>query len=205
MQIRLDIIEYCSLMGSEAFQHISKYNRESRIAVKMETVRMPTFSGDQKDFQVWWIRFQAYATVAGFKIAIGRTKSNEMPADESIAIDETTEQGKKQFAAKKANGIAMASLTMALTSEGSIGIITQAFDQDWPGGLACKVVDMLYKRYAPRDLRSKVEMRQALSAVSMKKEEDPARMFEALSGVCSRYHTTTFKIAYDELIAMVLE
>ena len=52
---------------------------------------------------------------------------------------------------------------------------------------------------------SKVEIRQALSAVSMKKEDDPVRLLEVLSGVCNRYNTATFKITNDKLIATVLE
>lgn len=99
----------------------------------------------------------------------------------------------------------MASLTIALASEGSIGIITQAYGADWPNGLACKVINSLFKRYVLQDLMSKAEMRQALNAVTMKKDNDPAKLFEGPSGVCNHYKTTTFQITDEELIAPLLK
>ena len=58
---------------------------------------------------------------------------------------DTLQEGQSKTFAKMTNGIAMASLTMTLTSEGSNGIITQTYDTDWPKGLAYKVNDPLFR------------------------------------------------------------
>ena len=39
----------------------------------------------------------------------------------------------------------------------------------------------------------------------MKKEEDPAQLFEKLSGIKNKYNTATFQIPDDKLIATVLK
>eukprot|EP00957_Ditylum_brightwellii_P075761 5757855-Ditylum_brightwellii.AAC.1 len=86
-----------------------------------------------------------------------------------------------------------------------MGLIYAAITNDWPTGLAYKVVVALHKKYAPNDLISKVELRHELNAVLMKKEEDPTRLFEKLSGLQNRFNTATFQIATDDIIAANLE
>ena len=43
------------------------------------SVKVPVFNGDEKNFQSWWIKFQAYARVKGF---------NSVLKDAGITIDE---------------------------------------------------------------------------------------------------------------------
>ena len=173
--------------------------------MSMKSVRLPTFGGEHKDFQVWWMRFTAFAEVYGFAESIKKTKDPNLPSSESASVDETTEEGKKQGKAKKLNAIAIANLTMAFTSESLIGMVYQAKKSKWPGGLAYMVVDSLFKKYVPQDLVSKIELRRALNAISMKKEEDPANLFEAISGIENKYNTSTFQLPEEEKIATILE
>jgi hypothetical protein len=91
-----------------------------------KSVRLPTFSGEQKDFQIWWMRFYAYAGVYGFASAAGQTRNPDLPSKESDTIDESTDVGKRQKVAKKANSVCMASLTMAFTTEQLMGMIYAA-------------------------------------------------------------------------------
>jgi len=170
-----------------------------------KSIRLPTFGGEHKDFQMWWVRFTAFASVYGFAASVGRTPDPNLPGSEDEVIDESTDEGKLMAKARKKNAIAMANLTMAFTSESLLGMVYKAKDSGYPSGCAWKVVDALHRKYIPQDLVSKVELRQALSAVSMKRDEDPAKLFEALSAIENKYNTASFTISNEELIATVLE
>ena len=127
-----------------------------------------------------------------------------MPQTDETDFDATTAQGKLIEAAKKRNAIAMANMTMAFTSEGTIALVYEAMTDDWPGGLAHKVVAMLKKKYQPQDSMTKVELRKRLAMVSMKKKENPSTLFEQLSAIKNCYNTSTKKIEEEELMAVVI-
>ena len=129
------------------------------------------------------MRFKAFACVNGFRSAVEQTPDANMPSSDSDVIDEKTADGKLLAKAKKVNEVVMANLMMAFVSEGLMGLIHQSMDSKWPNGLACKVIDGLHKRFVPQDFMSHVEMRQALNAVTMKMEDNPAVLFELLSGI----------------------
>ena len=169
------------------------------------SVRLPTFDGDEKNFQLWWMRFCAYARVYKFASAAKRVRDSNLPLREDETIDVTTDPGKQRAEAKRANDVCMANLTMAFTSEKLMGLVYKATTTAWPSGQAYLVIDALFKRYVPQDLISKVELRREVNKVSMKKEEDPANLFEALSAIENKYNTAVFQIQSDELIATVLE
>ena len=143
-----------------SLQHNCNYKQDrpqtdgimSSVAVSL--VKLPTFSGEQKDFQIWLMRFKAFACVNGFRAAVERTVDADMPVDDSAVIDEKTADGKIQLKAKRANKVAMANLMMAFVSEGLMGLIHQSMDEKWPNGLACKVIDGLHRRFVPQDFMS---------------------------------------------------
>ena len=174
-------------------------------SVAVSLVKLPTFSREQKDFQIWLMRFKAFACVNGFRAAVERTVDADMPGDDSAVIDEKTADGKLQMKAKRANKVAMDNLMMTFVSEGLMGLIHQSMDVKWPNGLACRVIDGLHRRFVPQDFMSQVEMRQALNAVTMKVGENPAILFENLSGIKNCYDTVSVKVTEEELIATVLE
>jgi hypothetical protein len=131
----------------------------------------------------------------------------DMPDHESDDPDLTTSKGKNQIAAKKRNAAAMANLTMAFNSEATMGLVFKAKTQDWPSGLAHLVVSALFKKYQPQDTITRVELRQRLSAVRMKKKksEDPATLFEQISSIEYKYNTSTKHIDEEDLIAVILD
>ena len=53
----------------------------------MSLVKLPTFIGNQKEFQIWLMRFKAFACVHGFKGAVERTVDVNMPVSDSAVID----------------------------------------------------------------------------------------------------------------------
>jgi hypothetical protein len=106
--------------------------------------------------------------------------------------------------AKKRNAIAMANLTMACTSAMTMGLVYEAQTEEWPGGLAHLVVAALKAKYMPDDVITKVELRQMLSKVKMKKDKEPSILFEQLSVIENRLNKPGQQIPDDDLIAAVL-
>ena len=42
-------------------------------------VKLPTFDGDEEKFQLWLVRFEAYATCCRFRAVVGDAKEAELP------------------------------------------------------------------------------------------------------------------------------
>jgi hypothetical protein len=106
--------------------------------------------------------------------------------------------------AKTRNDIAMANLTMAFTRERTTGLVYKAQTEEWRGGLAHLVVVALQANYMPNDMITKVELRQMLSKVKMKKDEEPSILFEQLSAIENRFNKPGQQIPDDDLIMAVL-
>jgi hypothetical protein len=141
-------------------------------AIWHKSVRMPTFSGTEGEFQIFWVRYRSYAEVHDFARAL--VLDPDMPSSNAVLIDEATIEGKLQKAAVKRNKIAMVNFTMAFTREGTMSLIYQAETQAWPNDLASLVTDALKAKYMPQDTVTRVELRQMLNKVSMKPNSNPA-------------------------------
>jgi hypothetical protein len=72
----------------------------------------------------------------------------------------------------------MASFSIAFKTEKAMNIIYAVCTENWSDGEAHLVVRELYKKYRPLDTVSKVEMRQHLSRVKVKKGVNPSELFE---------------------------
>jgi hypothetical protein len=99
------------------------------------------------------MRFKAYATIKNFAAAIERTQEADFPATE--AIDVTSDA--PQRGARNRNMMAIACLTASLQDDGLLNMVEQSMTSDWPSGLACMVVDELFKKYRPVNVMSRVE------------------------------------------------
>ncbi len=102
----------------------------------------------------------------------------------------------------------MANFIMSFTSEVTIGLVYKAKSTNWPGGLAHLVVAALAKKYQPQHTTiTRIEQRQKLNKIKMKKNEDPAKLFEQISQIENkyRYNTAAFTIDEADLIAVVLD
>jgi hypothetical protein len=108
-----------------------------------------------------------------FTQSLAEGGETSMPLTDAMVLSEETPEGKASMAAKKRNALAVAFITMALTSDGTMNIVYKVITTDWPGGLAHVIVAALFKKYQPR-----VELRLMLSGISMKKNEDPEVLFE---------------------------
>ena len=117
------------------------------------SVKTPIFNGDEKNFQSWWIKFQAYARVKGFHqvltdsgMTIEESEIENLEAKDKVGSgggNARTNDEEKQLKMATKNLLAMAHLTMAFGSEALLNKIASACTNEWPGGLAYKLVDMI--------------------------------------------------------------
>jgi hypothetical protein len=58
-----------------------------------------------------------------------------------------------------------------------MSLVFEAIDDNWPSGLAHKVISEMKQTYQPQDTMTCVELRQMLNKVVMKKGEDHQTLF----------------------------
>ena len=163
-------------------------NEESSISL-----RVPVFNGEEKNFQSWWIKFQAYSRVKGFHIVLkdaGITITENdlelLEVKQSLAVGGTgarTAVEEKQLKLGKKNLMAMAHLTMSFGTEALLNKIAAVSTTDWPGGLAFELVKLLKEKCAPNDRMAVVERTRKMNAIKLKKGVDPAQLFESIKAV----------------------
>ena len=167
-----------------------------------KSIALPTFNGKVEDYQVWWTKFMAFATAKGFEQALlGR--ETDLPAMQKTTLDPAKD--KEKIEAKQRNSLAMAYLLSALKTQADISMAYDAMDTDWPGGLACKVVENLESVYRPKDTITEVEVYTKLLGVKMKKNEDPKTLFEQIAAIQNWYNTGNKVLPKEQLIAVVIK
>jgi hypothetical protein len=150
-------------------------------------VKLPTFDGKSKSSMIWWIRFRAFATVYKFIEAVKPVDEAHMPATEGDVLHEAIPADLSQIAARERNAVAMANFAMSFTDETAMGLIHKAISTEWPTGKASIVVALLLRKFKPEDTITRVELRQELNEISMKKNQEPAVLFEMISAVENRH------------------
>ena len=176
------------------------------------SIKVPVFNGEEKNFQSWWIKFQAYSRVKGFHMVLSDASITITEADiegleskPSSGTGAITADEKKQLKLAKKNLNAMAHLTMAFGTEALLNKISSASTADWPGGLAFKLVDLLKEKCAPKDRMAVVEQTRKMNLIKLKKGTDPAHLFELIKSVENQFSDLPQKLTKDEKIAVVFE
>jgi hypothetical protein len=95
--------------------------------------------------------------------------------------------------------------SISFTTEKAINIIYAACKENWLDGEAYLVVRELYKRYRPLDTVSKVNMRQDLSRVKMKKDINPSELFETPTSIQNQFLGPGKRLPKDEIISIILD
>ena len=113
------------------------------------SVKLPLFDGKAKNFTMFWMQFKAYGAVKGFLPALQDGGKPDMPPDEATVLDMNDPTKKTQVEAKKRNAVAVASLTMAFTTQALMKHDNKACDNDWPSGLVHKIVMSLFANEVP--------------------------------------------------------
>lgn len=172
----------------------------------VKSVKLPAFDGTQEKFQIWCVRFKAFARVWKFSEALVKGGETHLPSSEDLDISAITDEDdrKKSMKAVERNSIAMAQLSMALTTDSGMALVFDAMTDDWPGGLAHVVMTSMEKKFQPADTLTRVELRTKLNGVSMSKSEDPATLFEQISTIQNMFRMSSGQIDEADLIAVVI-
>ena len=98
----------------------------------------------------------------------------------------------------------MTYLTMAFTTEADMTMIMRAQSDEWPSGLAWKVVKELMIKYNPNDNMARVEEKMMLNEVSMNNDDDPSVLFEQISQIQNQFGMAARTIEDGDLIAAAI-
>ena len=171
--------------------------------LSLKHLRLQTFDGKHENFQVWFMNFRSYAVAHGFKSAISKDgPDTDLPLRDDSPLDTDTTVAGKQALAKKKNAAAFCALNLAMTSPQMIRMLTESQTDEWPDGLAWKVIAALHKRFKPTDTVSKIEMRRLLGKVAMTKKEDPTTLFSQIGQIENMFNVT---VDDEEKIAIAIE
>ena len=117
-------------------------------------IKIPVFSGKERDFHVWWVQFQAYCTMK--KIAESLKEDFDLPADPTT-ITETDTEIKKLKNLVAQNAAAVACLTIAFTTSELLEFCTDSATDEYPAGIAKDIVKKLFTKYHLVDVVAGVE------------------------------------------------
>ena len=179
------------------------------------SLRVPVFNNENKKFQSWWIKFQAYACVKGFHGVLndaGITIKEEdietlenRPSHASGGTGARISDEEIQLKLGKKNLTAMVHLTMAFATKALLNKISVISMSDCPGGLAFELVNILKDKCAPKDRMAVVEQTRKMNAVQLSKRTDPAQLFKKIKSVENQFSDLPQKISENDKIAVVLE
>ena len=153
-----------------------------------------------KSFLLFWTKFKVFAGKKGFQKALKESAEAYLPTSEEVEVEEGSNADK----AHNRNLNAMMYLMMAFTTESNMTMIMRAQTDDWPSGLAWKVVKELLEKYKPNDNMARVEARMMLNNVSMKNDDDPSVLFEQISQIQNHFGSAAHTIKDGDLIATAL-
>ena len=167
------------------------------------SAKLPLFDGKGENFQLWVVRFNAYAKVKKFKKALEQpnnlpeTEDGDRNPDGTGFLPMSPEQKK----AVEENDLAMASFTMAFTSPSLVRMVHASETPEWSDGRADILMKKLMKKYQPKDLVSKAELKKRITEVKMKKKESPTTLFEQLSELENEFDT---ELELEDKLAQVM-
>ena len=166
---------------------------------------LPLFSGKDKDYSVFWLRFHAYAVLKGFDAELDSTTSN-LPVGPTV-LNRGPYVKKEQEKAIRINNLAIVSFTMAFTT----GVLMEHVEKtkinnEYPGGKAHAIVDRLKHKFRPTNCIPGVEAKkEELMKLKMDAaQRDPDEYFDKLEMLKNKYHSNSKTFDDEKKIAATL-
>jgi len=120
-----------------------------------KTVQIVPFSEKQSDWRKWSLKFLANASVRGYRdILLGKV----VVLDDSVVINDTTEEGREQVVLREKNRKAYNALILSCNDEVSLGAIELALMNEFTEGSAKKAWENLLEIFQPKTMSNKVEL-----------------------------------------------
>jgi hypothetical protein len=162
------------------------------MSVSDKSVELPKFSAKREEFHVWWIKFQAFSAAKGLYNVIQESSAN-LPATQEEVKEMSDEKQREKEKMRTLNGILIVYLTSACKRQSDLIIVLETMTDNKPGGIAFKLFDRLKKKYQPKDGITDVAVQERLTAISMKKDDNPDVLFDQLSIIKNWYNTPSKK------------
>ena len=133
-----------------------------------ETKTTTVFNGKQEDFNKYRLQLRGEFCVKGIQSALGPNFKEALPESEA-ASRQTVEQ---KEAVKHSISI-MGVLIKTNKSEEMLVMIDSTVSEAWPFGRVDLVMELMDKKFRPKDSISKADQRQRLGELTLKEDEDP--------------------------------
>jgi hypothetical protein len=88
------------------------------------------FDGKKDSFQVWWMKFSAYAMMMKFAQAVSTTTETDLPAKEVTGNNVVETDANKK--ARERNSAALYCYTMCCTTHDAMSFVYDGQTNDWP-------------------------------------------------------------------------
>ncbi len=150
---------------------------------------MTKFDGEEGNFLLWKMKFEAIATLKEFCEALQPIFRNERPdkCDEILQDTDDSEKNKKD--ALKKNNLAMSYFTMAFTGDKLLCMLEEVKTPKFPGGIAWQLSLDLMIKYQPNDTIGAVHQLNELMALKLKKGENPKKLGGRIAKIMNKYQS----------------
>jgi hypothetical protein len=161
--------------------------------------KLPMFDGKKDSFQVWWMKFTAYAMM--MKFTLSTTAETNLPAKE--VPDNSVVEMDANKKARERNATALYCYTMCGTTHDAMSFIYDGQTDNWPSGLAWMIFALIQKKFRPIDNISKVEVKLQLHQIkSLNSKEDPTELFKSIRQL--RQQNGRDSISDDDIVTQVI-
>jgi gag-polypeptide of LTR copia-type len=151
-------------------------------------------------FVVWWALFKQFGTLKGFGAALKGTAEATLPLENEV----TTDQDKLD--ARKRNDDARAYITLSMPESLVLSVMEAGeADAQFPSGKACLMVAYLLKKFQNDSTMCAVNAQEDLKECTMKKDDHPDVLFDALAAVKAKYKgIARANVTEDTMVTQVI-
>ena len=165
-------------------------------------VKLPHWDGKQETFPVFCARFKAYAKVMKCGEVLKETCNLQAKESDRATLEANADNDSKEKVENlDLNDLVMANLTIAFETKLALSKLNKGMTDDYPDGLAWKVLKELTEWAVPKDTISELELRSKLHKIESKKTDDPQTLSDKLDELKQKFRETGIKVSESEFVA----
>ena len=161
-----------------------------------ETKTTTVFNEKQEDFGKYRLQLRGEFCAKGIKAAFGPKFKEALLASEA-----TSGQNAKQKEALSHNITGMGVLIKTNKSDEMLVMIDSTVSEAWPFGRVDLVMELMDKKFCPKDSMSKADQRQRLGELALKEDEDPHNFSLKIAALELEYNN---KLTEEDKVATLL-
>jgi hypothetical protein len=151
-------------------------------------------------FIVWFDQTKGFADARD--LILSCEEPANLPTDERVVIDDKDPLKEQKLKAIHNNKEIGLMLQQAFTKPVHMGFIRKTTTMAHPNGLAHVVLKELFKKYAPRDAQSKMDLKLSLQEMSMNSDSNPEDLFERIDSEIVKYADECDE---DDIVASIVK